>query len=87
MRHNKKRNTAFIYEILTKELTKAILDKNAEKKLSIMGILKEHFTRSAPLAEELNLYNVLLKTQSQHEIVCKSSPRQHSGDGLLAAPT
>jgi hypothetical protein len=63
MRHNKKRNTAFIYEVLTKELTKAILDKNAIRKLSIMGILKEHFTQGTLLAEELNLYNVLLKTR------------------------
>ena len=30
MKHNKKRNTAFIYETLTRELTKAIVDKNAE---------------------------------------------------------
>ena len=34
MKHNKKRNTAFIYETLTRELTKAIVDKNiTEKKL------------------------------------------------------
>tara|TARA_R100000808_G_C2132059_1_gene141060 strand:+ start:76 stop:888 length:813 start_codon:yes stop_codon:yes gene_type:complete len=63
MRHNKKRNTAFIYEVLTKELTKAILAKDVERKSNIMGIIKEHFNRGSILAEELNLYNVLLNTR------------------------
>jgi len=63
MRHNKKRNTAFIYEALTKELTKAILDSDIDKKASIVAILKEHFTAGTLLSEELSLYNVLLNTR------------------------
>ena len=30
MKHNKKRNTAFIYEVLTRSLTQAIVDKDGE---------------------------------------------------------
>jgi|TARA_R110001599_G_scaffold6349_6_gene31239 hypothetical protein len=63
MKHNKKRNTAFIYEVLTKELTKAIVNNDADKKTDIITILKEHFIHGAPLAEELNLYNILLNTR------------------------
>ena len=31
MKHNKKRNTAFLYECLIRELTKAIVRENVEK--------------------------------------------------------
>ena len=33
LKHNKKRNTAFLYEALVKELTKAIVNKDVEGKL------------------------------------------------------
>jgi len=63
MRHNKKRNTAFIYEILVKELTRVIIDKADSRKLTIVNILKEHFGTKGELAKELSLYRVLLETQ------------------------
>ena len=31
MKHNKKRNTAFLYEALVQELTKSVVEKNVEK--------------------------------------------------------
>lgn len=64
MKHNKKRNTAFIYEILSKELTKAIVDENFETKAKIMNIIKEHFSPKSLLAEELRLYRTLLDTRN-----------------------
>jgi len=45
MKHNKKRNTAFLYETLVQELTKAIVSKDEEKHQSILLILKEHFSK------------------------------------------
>ena len=62
MKHNKKRNTAFIYEALTKDLTRAIIDKDAPRKAKITRILKEFFRAGSVLAEELQLYRVLLET-------------------------
>ena len=35
MKHNKKRNTAFLYECLVKELTKAIVQGNNDLKSKI----------------------------------------------------
>ena len=64
MKHNKKRNTAFIYETLVRELTKAIVDKNAERKAQVTSIIKEFFSAGAILAEQLQLYNVLLETKN-----------------------
>ena len=36
MKHNKKRNTAYLYECLVKELTKAIVRKDSDKKSKIV---------------------------------------------------
>ena len=62
MKHNKKRNTAFIYEALTRTLTRAIVDKDSDRKEKTIGILKEHFAKGSVLAAELHLYQMLLET-------------------------
>ena len=43
VRHNKKRNTAFLYESLIKELTKSIVRNQTETKQKVINILKEYF--------------------------------------------
>tara|TARA_Y100001963_G_C6708650_1_gene413182 strand:- start:13 stop:831 length:819 start_codon:yes stop_codon:yes gene_type:complete len=63
MKHNKKRNTAFIYETLAKELTKAIVEKNSSRKAVVVSLLKEYFSKGKVLAQELELYRVLLETK------------------------
>ena len=63
MKHNKKRNTAFIYETLVRELTKSIIDKDTDKKDKTATILKEFFSKGDALARELELYNILLETR------------------------
>ena len=37
-KHNKKRNTAFLYEALIREMTKAVVSKNKEQKNKIVDI-------------------------------------------------
>ena len=64
MKHNKKRNTAFIYETLTRELTKSIVDSDSKKKETIVGLVKEHFSAASVLLEELKLYRNLLDTEN-----------------------
>jgi hypothetical protein len=64
MKHNKKRNTAFIYEALTRELTKTIVDKNALRKNKIVEVVKEYFSAGSILAQELQLYHVLNETMN-----------------------
>lgn len=64
MKHNKKRNTAFAYEVLTRELTKAIVDQNALRKDKIIKILKEHFNSRTILGQELRLYQTILETKN-----------------------
>jgi len=59
MKHNKKRNTAFLYQALVKEMTKAALQSDKKNKNKIVSILKEHFSASTLLHKELNLYKTL----------------------------
>jgi len=55
--HNKKRNTALIYEILIKELTKAVLREDTTKKNMIVSLLKESFGKGKSLGKEKDIYD------------------------------
>lgn len=59
LKHNKKRNTAFLYESLVKELTRAVVNKDNETKTKIVSICKEFFSAGKILKKELELYSVL----------------------------
>lgn len=56
MKHNKKRNTAFLYETLVQELTKSIVSKESTRKNAIISILREYFSAGTILHKELSLY-------------------------------
>ena len=64
MKHNKKRNTAFIFEVLIRELTKSIVEKNDKKKKIIISLIKENFKNKTLLARDLELYKSLLETDN-----------------------
>ena len=77
MKHNKKRNIAFIYEMLSREITKSILAQDFNKKESIISLVKQHFSPGSPLLEELRLYRTLLETTNlqknlAEKIVCET---------------
>ena len=55
-KHNKKRNTALLYEYLVKELTKAIVENDERKREGVVSILKEFFNKDSELSKELRIY-------------------------------
>jgi hypothetical protein len=59
MKHNKKRNTAFLYEVLMREGAKASLEKNLDKLKIIKSIILEFFHPDSALGYELSLYSAL----------------------------
>jgi hypothetical protein len=63
LKHNKKRNTAFVYETLVREVAKAVVKKDENKKNLIIKIIKEHFVPNSILAKELQLYRALEETK------------------------
>lgn len=69
-KHNKKRNTAFLFEALVKELTKAVIEGNKNKQKNITSLIKEHFKKNSTLDKELTLYKQFYDT--------KQFPKQHA---------
>ncbi len=55
-RHNKKRNTAFLYETLINEMTKAVVSGKKQKVSKITNIMKKYFNDGSVLKEEVDLY-------------------------------
>ena len=69
-KHNKKRNTAFLYEALLKEVTKAIISGDKEAKRTAISILKESFAPKTILSE-LELYKTLLETKEMNNLTAE----------------
>jgi hypothetical protein len=62
-KHNKKRNTVFLYEALVRELTKAITTQNTSRAETAKNILREHFRTGNVLFSELGCFSALADTQ------------------------
>ena len=63
LKHNKKRNTAFVYEALVRELTESVVKNNKNKQNKIVSIIKDHFSTDSVLKEELGLYKSIYETR------------------------
>ena len=59
VKHNKKRNTAFLYETLVRELTKSVVSNNNARSKIVKTILKEHFRSGKVLFSELGCFTAL----------------------------
>jgi hypothetical protein len=62
-KHNKKRNTAFVYEALIREMARAILTSNTSRKNKILEILRKHFRNGSVLEKELNCFSALAESR------------------------
>lgn len=63
-RHNKKRNTALLYEILVRETVKQAVSKNTIQRNKVISILKEGFKKETEIGKELQLFKNLLESQN-----------------------
>ena len=63
LKHNKKRNTAFVYEALVRELTESVVKNNKNKQNKIVSIIKDHFNSGSTLKKELDLYRSIYETR------------------------
>ena len=70
-RHNKKRNTAFLFEALVKEMAKAVISKDEARHKTAAQIVKKHFAKGTALYEELQLYRAILETKETTEDIAK----------------
>jgi hypothetical protein len=63
IKHNKKRNTAFVYEALIRELTKAVIKEDMNKKQMVASVIKEHFSKGSEIKKELEIYQGVVDTR------------------------
>ena len=70
-KHNKKRNTAFLYEALVREMTKAVVSQDKERKNNIVDILKESFSSNKVLGRELKLYQAILESTDLDDVTAE----------------
>ena len=55
-KHNKKRNTAFLYEVIVRGITNSVLEKNEQNKKFLLNVCKSFFSKNLILKKELELY-------------------------------
>jgi hypothetical protein len=65
IRHSKFKNTGFLFELLTKQITLEILN-NSPKEIA-KEIVQEFFGKKTQLAQELRLYNLLINEKYNSE--------------------
>ena len=70
-KHNKKRNTAFVFEALAREATVAIIKGDNERKAKVVSIVRKHFTGDSLLKKDLECYRSLYENQNLDETTSK----------------
>ena len=70
-RHNKKRNTAFVFEALSREATVAIIKGDHARKEKVVSIVRKHFTGDSLLKKDLECYRSLYENQNLDETTSK----------------
>ena len=66
-KHNKKRNTAFLFEALIKEMAKSVVANDTERQNKIARIVKRHFQKRGVLYKDLQTYKVLIDLREAEE--------------------
>jgi hypothetical protein len=94
IKHNKKRNTAFVYEALVKEATVAILKNDSDRRDKAVKIIKKHFKPGSVLRKDLDCYRSLgenqeIEKQTAEKILreAKLQRRLIDPDGLFRKQT
>jgi len=91
MKHNKKRNTAFIYEALVRHMTDSIVTGDLKRRDTVIRIIREHFKSNSPLKRDLDCYRSIYENKnldiSKIITEAKISNRLIDPTGLFKAQT
>ena len=66
-KHNKKRNTGFIYEALVREIIKQTIKEGDNQRDYVVSLVKEHFNKGSLLYKDLIYYKTLSETKDVDE--------------------
>ena len=87
VKHNKKRNTAFIYEALIREATAAILKQDEKRRKQVIQLLRKHFSAGTILHQDLQHYQSLYENQNLDSTTCEKILKEAKLASRLIDPT
>jgi hypothetical protein len=87
IRHNKKRNTAFVYEALVREATVAVLKEDVDRRDKTISIIKKHFHSKSLLRQDLECYRSLYENQSLDENISQKVLTESRRQKMMIDPT
>ena len=70
--HNKKRNTALLYEFLVRTIASALVEGDKKTSSTALKILRRYFKPGTQLYKEFRLFNALVKTTVSSSAVTSS---------------
>lgn len=70
-KHNKKRNTAFLFEALIKEMAKSVVEGDQDRQVKIASIIKRHFQKRGVLYKDLQTYKTIMNLKEAEETFAK----------------
>jgi len=86
IKHNKKRNTAFVFESLMREATVAIIKDDQPRKDTVIKIIKEHFKPDSILKQHLECYRSLYENQNLPRDISEKVLREAKMSSRLIDP-
>ena len=87
VKHNKKRNTAFVYEALIREATAAVLKEDVERRDKAISIIKRHFHSKSLLRQDLECYRSLYENQNLDENTSQKVLAESRRQKIMIDPT
>jgi hypothetical protein len=85
-KYNKKRNTAFVYEALVREITASILKEDHSRRDIIVNIIKKHFGPHTSLKKDLDCYRSLYESKNLERFVCEKIIKESRNQKILIDP-
>lgn len=70
-KHNKKRNTAFLFEALIKEMAKSVVSNDEQRQGKIARIIKRHFQKRGVLYKDLQAYKTIINLKEAEQTFAK----------------
>lgn len=70
--HNKKRNTALLYEFLVRTISSALVEGDKKKSSTALRILRRYYKPGTQLYKEFRLFNALVKSTVSSDAVVSS---------------
>lgn len=72
LKHNKKKNTAIVYEQLLSLMSRLVVEGNKKEAYDILEIVKKYFNKNTNIGKEKILFESLLKSKNTNEENAKS---------------